>query len=652
MAGCKAERIPAYYDPTTWIELCPGWPFSFIFKVTSNSPLLWQMLTRMNNCNQDRTTYAPASTLTFAGYTLYTWHTNMPDYANQVYINLSQTSPTTVHVFKYNYGTLDWEYDGTHELGIESASTRLGTVNDFAPFRVISSDTQIAVHVGESALNTVHGGTCCCCQGSDNHGAFAVMAETGYVVGSGTFYGIADPGGCVSNRGTVCVGAMNNPATYQIWIYTPLNTFGGNPWIPPLLRSTDGTWELKNTDTVIGGLVAGAQTPMIYGGAPFNRGGSNLFKVKVTSGGPIQVLHGTNMWSWWSGGAVFHSAAGVPAGSEFWYHISSGSGSTKSVTDPMTLVVQMFTPETGVKMGAVSGDGYSASYTTNGTDQCIAFMKITDLLRDGKRVMRFNVLTAGSAAIALYQMAKVTEKGFTAPFLATGKFYDIIAPSVVFSGQNFWITIIVRSELGGVVTNYCGTTSWTSTDPKAIMAGSGMDAYNYTWSSNGNCGSAPYDDGIHIFLNVTLTKIGMANIVASDTTDGSITGLASIAVVGVDVKFEKQPRISVMASGDTVQFKVCWSNYSSASAFTFVVTDAVPVGTTFVPEGASTGLSCGNTDGIVPAVAYSTLTTPTMPLPASFTTANPVAGTRWLRWTVGIVGVGTTGCGCFRVAIN
>jgi hypothetical protein len=284
-SGCKAERIPATYDPTAWVEACPTFPYNFLFKVTSNSPVLWQMLTRMNNCNQDRITYAPSTTLSYVGYTFYTWHSNMADGADQIYINMSPTVPTTIHVFRYDYASFDWTYDRSYDLGAEACATRIGsTALDFAPFRILSSDSPTAVHIGEYAINTVG---CCCCQGADNHGAFCPMVETGYVVGSGTFYGIADPQGCVSIRGIVCVGAFNNPATYEIWTYSPAFQPGGNPKIPPLLRGTSGSWEYKLTDNVTGGIFAGATTPVIYGGAPFKRGGSNLFKIKVTSGGPI-----------------------------------------------------------------------------------------------------------------------------------------------------------------------------------------------------------------------------------------------------------------------------------------------------------------------------------------------------------------------------
>ena len=80
------------------------------------------------------------------------------------------------------------------------------------------------------------------------------------------------------------------------------------------------------------------------------------------------------------------------------------------------------------------------------------------------------------------------------------------------------------------------------------------------------------------------------------------------------------------------------------------MTDAVPQGTTFVPEATTAPLDCGNTDGTPVVVSYSTATSATPPSP--FTTGNPIAGTRWLRWTVGMAGIQTTGCGCFRVSVN
>ncbi len=74
------------------------------------------------------------------------------------------------------------------------------------------------------------------------------------------------------------------------------------------------------------------------------------------------------------------------------------------------------------------------------------------------------------------------------------------------------------------------------------------------------------------------------------------------------------------------------------------------MGTVFVPEASSAALDCGNTAGQPLAVSYSTATSTTPP--AAFTPGNPIAGTRWLRWTLPFSGLNTTGCACYRVTVN
>jgi uncharacterized repeat protein (TIGR01451 family) len=436
---------------------------------------------------------------------------------------------------------------------------------------------------------------------------------------------------------------------------------GAGSTVPPLLRDSSGAWAPGIPTVIAGGLPAAVNNPLIYGKAfngygPFERGGSNLFKVEVLSGGPVQVLSGTDLYGQWGGGNVLHSHTGPggnpgPFGTDFW--LNYGGGDSGGCGIPFT---NWFTPKGGQAIRGMDSDGYSATYTTNAADQCVAFLNFTALASDQRRNMEFTLVAGGGAMLGLYNQCSLVEKGYTAPFLAAGTHYSVIAPASVFIGQSFWITVIVESSLGGTQTDYCGTTSFTSTDPFAQLAGGGMDIYNYTWSSNvAPCGGSPYDNGVHVFLNVTLSRLGVQTIVAADTADGSITGLAAILVVGADVKLTKQPLLSIAASGDTVRFKVCWSNYSSASAFTFVVTDAVPLGTTYVPD-AATAMDCGNTDGTPVTVSYSTATSTTAPAPGSFISisgATPaVAGTRWLRWTALAAGVQTTGCFCYRVAVQ
>jgi uncharacterized repeat protein (TIGR01451 family) len=144
-------------------------------------------------------------------------------------------------------------------------------------------------------------------------------------------------------------------------------------------------------------------------------------------------------------------------------------------------------------------------------------------------------------------------------------------------------------------------------------------------------------------------------MIATDITDGSISGLATIMVVGANIKLMKEPRLIVGASGDTVEFRVCWSNYSSASGENFVITDAIPVGTTYVPELLSKSL-CRGTGTLVPvdSGAHSSDTGGTMPADGLFSTTSgvPPAGTRWLRWTIQMVGVNTSGCVCYKTKIN
>jgi uncharacterized repeat protein (TIGR01451 family) len=437
-----------------------------------------------------------------------------------------------------------------------------------------------------------------------------------------------------------------------------------NPQVPALVPSqlagNSGYWVKFATNTVPAG-IANPLNPNIYPflGNEFDASSLFLFKIRLTSGGPIQVQSGAYSERSCAGGSVLHSIAGGQTGSDFWFNQSTNeptkggcvcnSGNVAGDTPVQTL--SFFCSKKGMVVRMASDDGASATYTTNAADECVSFTDITMITSPDKRNWRIQSLT-GAAMVGQYIQCNLSQKGYTAPFLVTGTHYAIITPPVVYSGQSFWITVIVLDSTGTTADDYCGTTSFTSTDPSAKINGSGMDAYNFTWSNNIVPCNAGTDNGVKMFFNVTFNKLGLSAIVAMDTNDGSITGVGVINVVGADVKLFKEPKLSVAASGDTVKFKVCWSNYSSASAFTFVITDAVPAGMTFVPEAAVTALDCGNTDGVALQVTYSTLSVAVMPGAASFTSGNPVGGTRWLRWTVPVAGVQTSGCACFRATVN
>jgi uncharacterized repeat protein (TIGR01451 family) len=374
-------------------------------------------------------------------------------------------------------------------------------------------------------------------------------------------------------------------------------------------------------------------------------------KIELLDGGPIEVAHGIRVGSFWSGGSVVHPTDGRQAGLQYWMSIVPSSDAKAPCANREMFYVDVFCPKQGMAVRMTSEDGYSASYTTTGPDQVIAFMALTS---DLTRNFRVDVLPNPAQGGVLCQLiaCAASEKGYTAPFLQQGTHYEFVAPPVVYVGQSFWITVVVKEVGGATKLDYCGTTSFTSSDPGAKIEGTPMDTYNFGWSGT-ICdinGGATNENGVRIFMNVTFTKIGMQTIVGMDTIDGSINGLTAILVVATDIKLSKAPKLVVSASGDTVQFRVCWSNYSSASAFSFTITDAIPVGTAFVPEAGTWAFNCGT--GIDMAVGFSTATTATMPPAASFTGGNPSAAARWLRWTLPYVPVMSTGCACYRVTVN
>ncbi len=673
LAGCKVERIPAKFDPGEWADCddaCPLLPFNYIFKVTSNSPTLWQVLAHLQCHCHDNHTYAPSTTLSYAGLMHYVWRRDSPpgDPAapgNGDCLELINTSidpygvfnpalDTTVLMFRWSYASLSWNYARSWDLCPESAAYDWNTSAPIdGPYRTISSQGRLIVNQGMlTNPQLAIGGH------ADNEMAYMPTRETGNTVspldGGGAplpanFYGVMQGAAQASKVVVGNVGTVN--AVYRIWRYVPDNIAVISRW-PGWLSDTCGSWQLKGTHSVPAGLAA-ANNPRIYpaDGAFFDQANTLvLSKVELVSGGPIQVAHGIRVGSFWSGGSVVHPSDGTQAGLQYWMHLVASGDAKGNCDNREMFVVDVFCPKQGMAVRMVSEDGYSASYTTTGPDQVIAFMALSS---DATRNYRVDVLPNPAQGSVLCQMIACapSEKGYTAPFLQQGVHYEIIAPPVVYVGQSFWITVIVKEVGGQTKLDYCGTTSFTSTDPGAKIEGTAMDTYNFTWSGTvcDNNGGLPNENGVRRFVNVTFTKLGMQTVVAMDTIDGSINGLTAVLVVATDIKLSKSPRLAVAASGDTVQFRVCWSNYSSASAFSFTITDALPVGTTFVPEAGTWAFACS---GETVTVGFSTSTSPTVPPAASFTTGNPTAPTRWLRWTLPYAPVFATGCACYRVTVN
>jgi len=644
--GCGVERAPAFYLPPTFNACTTVTPMHNLYKLVANAPLLWELDSGDNHNGAEVSTYVGTTSLTYSGYVSYTYARTCVSATNQdglYYINTSSVSPTTLYAFSWNFATLAWDYVATSDVDVESVWFFLPPAQ--APYRIISSDTPF-IHFKALPFT-----------GNPNTAAVAPNRENGYLVNTGTpanFYAFAEKD--VAKGGTIIVQNVGGgTATYDIYKY-----LSNNPTLPmistkhqsPELVGNSGIWSLRRlNDTAAAGTAHAYQLNYDTGAANER----SFYKVNLKSGGPIQVFDGYRLYDSFGGGSVFHSDSGTPAGTSYWLDLTEFGHSGKICPAPFYAVafIDFFVPKGGVNVQATNNMAYSASYTTNAADECVSFMGFTEPTAPAVHALHV-VATGGNIAVAQWLICSLHQKLFTAPFVAQGVHYDIIAPPVVYSGQPFWMTIIVVSVAGGTETDYCGTTSFTSTDPASLLQGSGMDSFNYTWKSNvaGSCNTGT-DDGLHIFINVTMFKLGLQTIVAADTVDGSVTGLTAVLVVGADIKLTKEQRLTIAASGDTVQFRVCWSNYSSASGFTFVITDAVPMGTTYLPD-AATAMWCGDTDGTPVTVAYSTATSATAP--ASFVNITGAtqapAGTRWLRWTIFDAGVQTTGCGCYRVSVN
>jgi len=683
--GCKAERVPTDYS--CWCDgslcrgydappgnSCPGVPdagggiYHYVYKVVANSPVLWQLFTCNGNNAQ---TFVPSTSLNFSGFVHYAFsranwgddYFNIMNTSVDPYGTLDPDLTTTVHSFRWDYTAMDWLHMDTYELDKESHVAVCPLYKHNNHWRFVSSQAKMIIRESKADFYS----------SESNWEAFSPARNGGTlttdVAGEAMYiFPNMKPGYLNVQCIVTNVGAVD--ATYRIDVYKPFNIIDGDTCAPPWMRDTAGLWYPRVTHSVKAGFSQwGAnwtlRNPHIYGtdpsadpsylfmDAPSGTGG--IYRLVLLSGGPIEVEQGADILSVYGGGTLMHPAdAGSPrpqSGTDFWLGMGYQwifSGSPCDPTpDNFTYAVEIFCPKQGMVVKQTTSDNaYSITYTTTGPDQCVSFRNIATVPVGGHRIVRFQI--TGGNAIGMYNECQPSHKFFTAPFVQVGTHYEIILPPVVYVGQNFWITVIVMDVGGGTQTTYNGTASFTSTDPSAKIEAKAMDSYNYQYNGCGtNC-------GVKIFMNVSFTKLGMQTIVAVDTMDGSITGLASLLVVGADVKLEKQPRLTVAASGDTIRFQLCWVNAASATAFSFVITDAIPMGTSYVPEIASTMLCWSSAPVPGVTVWYSTATTTTPP--GTFTslpgTSSPLANSRWLRWTIRDVYANSSGCVCFKVSVN
>jgi len=505
--GCGVERAPTHYSrwnapclPNSGVtDPCPGFPFHFIYKLVSNSPVLWQVFSLAETQFDDGHTFTPSNSLSFSGFMHYTFlRENQTDDVVSDALNIMNTSidaynvyrsnlDTTVLVFKWNTAARGWDFWDIYEVDPDSQVMKPPVdTGEGGYYRIVSSQTKLVVHQwakgGALVMNHL--------MPNRETGATSSKPGAGY-----TFY--VFPGwetDYQSQVGVTNLGATT--ATYRIEWYKPRKSFPAPPNVPPWMADTSGTWLAGPTDTVLPGLAVGVipnGNPHGYG-PPYDPAFSfktpdntwGIWRIVQLSGGPIQVVAGEHFMSWF-GGSVVHASNGDQTGQEFWVSQYQSCTYKAGCPDNYALyAVDVFCPKTNMAVRAVSSDGYSATYTSNGPDQCIMFSDFTDMANGARRNIRINLLGTGSQGNLLCQHINCADhqRMFCAPFMVVGTHYEIIGPPVAFLGTSAWITVVVVDAAGTTKDDYCGTTSFTSTDPGAKIDGGAMDLFNYTWKSS------------------------------------------------------------------------------------------------------------------------------------------------------------------------
>jgi hypothetical protein len=133
----------------------------------------------------------------------------------------------------------------------------------------------------------------------------------------------------------------------------------------------------------------------------------------------------------------------------------------------------------------------------------------------------FNVtlVTAGSQSITATDTVTSTITGSSAVTVspAAATHLRVSAPTTATQGVAFSVTVVALDAYGNTANGYRGTIGWASSDPAAVLPG----VYTFT----------AQDMGVHTFnTGVVLKTPGAQSVTATDSTTGSITGNASVAV--------------------------------------------------------------------------------------------------------------------------
>ncbi len=133
------------------------------------------------------------------------------------------------------------------------------------------------------------------------------------------------------------------------------------------------------------------------------------------------------------------------------------------------------------------------------------------------------LLTAGPQTITVTDTTAATITGMAAVTVvaAPASAFRIMAPSTIPPGAPFDVTVIAVDPYGNTATGYTGTVTFSSSDsdPGVVLPP------DYTFQ--------PSDQGMVTFTRgVTLITLGDQTVTATDTADNTITGSATVTVMG------------------------------------------------------------------------------------------------------------------------
>lgn len=225
-------------------------------------------------------------------------------------------------------------------------------------------------------------------------------------------------------------------------------------------------------------------------------------------------------------------------------------------------------------------------------------------LTNGQGTFQAKLFTTGTQSITATDTVNTGVTGSGSILVLNATTLQVTAPSTVFAGFPFDVTVTALDQFGDVATGYAGIVHITSSDSAATLPG-----------------DATLTDGVGTFA-VTLNTVGNQTVTATDTFTSSITGTsAKIAVPGAATHFLVSPdQNAVAGSVFGVTVTALDANDNTATGYAGVVHITTSEAGATLPANAALGDGTG--------VFFLTMPTPGTATITATDTVNPsITGT-------------------------